>query len=63
MPPKYKLKFTPEAAQELQEAINYYNDQKAGLGKRLYEDIKSQVTLISINPFLKSIRYDDVRFA
>lgn len=59
----FKTKFTPEAIQELQEAINYYNSQKAGLGKKFYLDIKNQINLICSNPFLKSIRYDDVRFA
>ncbi len=59
----YKLKVTPEALEEIQEAIEYYNDKRRGLGKAFYLDLQQQFTLIKKNPFSRSVRYDDVRFA
>ena len=59
----YKLKITPEAFQEIQKAIDYYNIRSKGLGKRFYLDLQAQFTLIKKNPFARSVRYDDVRFA
>lgn len=59
----YKLKVTPEALQEIQKAIDYYNDCRKGLGKAFYLDLQKQFTQIKKNPFSRSVRYDDVRFA
>ena len=60
---KYKLVVTPESINEIQNAIDYYNEQQKGLGKIFYSEIKLQLNLITKNPFTRSIRYDDVRFA
>src|ERR1700742_1784700 len=60
---RYKLKVTPEAFQEIQDAIDYYNGRRRGLGKVFYLDLERQFTRIKKNPFARSIRYDDVRFA
>lgn len=59
----YKLKITPEAFQEIQKAIDYYNRRSKGLGKRFYLDLQNQFIPIKKNPFARSVRYDDVRFA
>jgi mRNA-degrading endonuclease RelE of RelBE toxin-antitoxin system len=59
----YKIVFTTEAVKELQEGVRYYNSKQRGLGKRFFQDMKGQIELIKSNPFLKSIRYDNVRFA
>jgi plasmid stabilization system protein ParE len=42
-----KLRFHPEAAIELKEAIFYYEERQAGLGKQLSLEIKSTVQLIT----------------
>lgn len=59
----YKLKITPEAHLEIQEAIDYYNICSKGLGKKFYLDLQDQFTRIKKNPFARAVRYDDVRFA
>jgi plasmid stabilization system protein ParE len=59
----YKLKITPEAHQEIQEAIDYYNTCSKGLGKKFYLDLQDQFGRIKKNPFARATRYDDVRFA
>jgi hypothetical protein len=59
----YKLKITPEAVQEIQQAIDYYNDARKGLGKIFYVALQKQFSLIKKRPHARSVRYDDVRFA
>jgi plasmid stabilization system protein ParE len=45
-----KLRFHPEAALELEEAIFYYEDRQTGLGKQLYQEIKSAAQLVMAHP-------------
>jgi hypothetical protein len=59
----YKLKITPEALGEIQQAIDYYNDARKGLGKIFYAALLKQFELIKKRPHARSARYDDVRFA
>ena len=61
--PKYKLILTSRAIKEIQNAIDYYNGQQQGLGKRFYSDLKRQFSAIKLNPFTRAIRYDEIRFA
>jgi hypothetical protein len=61
--PKFKIKFSPKAAIEIQAAIYYYDSVLPGLAGKFYKDFKSQIAIISVNPYVKAIRYDDVRFA
>jgi hypothetical protein len=60
---RYALKITPEALREIQQAIDYYNSCSKGLGRRFNLDLQEQFTLIKKNPFARSVRFDDVRFA
>lgn len=59
----YKLKITPEALDEIQQAIDYYNDARKGLGKIFYAALIKQFALIKKRPHTRAARYDDVRFA
>jgi plasmid stabilization system protein ParE len=61
--PQYRLIFLPEAKQDVTDAANYYNNQLPGLGKLFKNEIKRQLLLLKQNPFTRSIRYDEVRFA
>ncbi|PQJ09972.1 hypothetical protein CJD36_014835 [Flavipsychrobacter stenotrophus] len=60
---EYKPILTPRAISEIQKAVDYYNGQLHGLGKRFYQDFKKQVKAISTNPFSRAVRYNDIRFA
>jgi hypothetical protein len=42
----YKLKITSEAVQEIQQAIDYYNDARKGLGKVFTPPYKSSFRLL-----------------
>lgn len=46
----------PEAAQEFEDAIGYYEDQQAGLGRRLRDEIDSHIRWIGQNPELPRLR-------
>ncbi len=61
--PEYRLKFTPEARVDVETAAGYYNSQLPGLGKVFKQEIKRQFVLLKQNPFTRSVRYNDVRFA
>jgi plasmid stabilization system protein ParE len=56
-----KLRFHPEAALELEEAIFYYEHRQIGLGKQLNQEIKSTVQLIKAHPKAWSIIGNNIR--
>jgi hypothetical protein len=59
----YKLIFTPEARGDVKEPAEYYDSQLNGLGKRFKKEVQNQLLLLKQNPFTRSVRYNDVRFA
>lgn len=60
---KYALLFTPEAIEEIRHIAEWYNEQQKGLGKRFKTQLKKELDKLKQNPFSRSVRYDDVRFA
>jgi toxin ParE1/3/4 len=48
------------ALEDLQEAIDYYDQQKVGLGKKFDDHFDKLVSTLEINPFFQ-VRYDTVR--
>lgn len=60
---KYSLVFTPEAIKEIKDIADWYNQQQKGLGARFKNALKKEIDKLKPNPFTRSIRYDDVRFA
>jgi hypothetical protein len=36
----FKIKLEPKAFEDIQDAIEYYNEQQVGLGKRFHKTIK-----------------------
>ncbi len=61
--PGYRLIFTPEAREDVLSAALYYDDQLPGLGKIFRGEVKRQLLLLKQNPYTRSVRYDNVRFA
>lgn len=59
----YRLKFTPEAYQDINIASKYYETQKRGLGKRFRMLVKSKLLLIKASPLIYEVKYSTVRFA
>lgn len=61
--PGYKLAFSPESLLETERIVGFYNDASKGLGDRFKKNLLSELASIRKNPFTRSFRYDNVRFA
>ena len=48
------------ALKDIQQAIDYYDEQQSGLGKRFEMVLHKNLRLLQKNPFLQ-IRYDNIR--
>lgn len=56
----YEVLLDPRAVSDIQQAIDYYEDQRLGLGKAFEMTIDEKINSLTINPFF-GIRYDYVR--
>ena len=59
----WSVEFSLEAIDELQQAIDYYALQRAGLEFEFMMEFEKQIELITLNPFTRAVRYLTVRFA
>jgi plasmid stabilization system protein ParE len=57
----YSIFITPNAARDLQAAIDYYNEQADDLGYRFADLIEKYLERISNNPTASSERYKNIR--
>ncbi|REL24795.1 type II toxin-antitoxin system RelE/ParE family toxin [Rhodohalobacter sp. SW132] len=48
------------AIDDIQEAIDYYEENEPGLGSKFEDDLNNRLVTLSENPFFQ-IRYDNVR--
>jgi hypothetical protein len=55
----FTIKIEPEAKQDIQEGIDWYNEQQLGLGKDFHRTVKRYLNKIKTNPFYQ-VRYDEV---
>ena len=58
----YKIKLTPSAFNDLQNAIDFYNEQQKDLGKKFKLSISKMFTQLKKVPTSGSFMYDNVRF-
>ncbi|MFD0751030.1 type II toxin-antitoxin system RelE/ParE family toxin [Mucilaginibacter calamicampi] len=56
----YKIKISPEALSDIQEASNCYNKQVPGLGSRYQKNVKQQIEILKKRAEGYSVRYEDV---
>ena len=59
----YKIKVLPEARLDIRDSIDWYDEQKAGLGKLFYKAVKSRLAYVQNNPLHYQISYRNVRNA
>ncbi len=59
----YKIPYSPEALEEMKMAVAYYNKQSKGLGSRFKSSLLAEIAAIKEQPFSRSTRYENVRFA
>ena len=55
----FTIKIEPEAKQDIQNGITWYNQQKSGLGSKFHSSIKAHLVTLRTTPF-HQIRYDHV---
>lgn len=55
----FKIKIEPEASLDIQEAIDWYNKQQKGLGKKFHTDLLKHIDSLIKNPHFE-IRYETV---
>jgi toxin ParE1/3/4 len=61
MPGGFYINIEPEALEDIQEAVDFYNSRKPGLGKRFYNTLEKHLQLLKKNHSSFALRYDDVR--
>jgi mRNA-degrading endonuclease RelE of RelBE toxin-antitoxin system len=55
----FKIKIEPEAKEDIQSSIDWYNQQKKGLGKRFLKEVQKAFDTLSKNPFYQK-RYENI---
>lgn len=58
---KYRIVYASDVKQDIQEAVDWYNAQQKGLGKRFLNEVKNHFNIIKKNPESFAVRYDDTR--
>jgi toxin ParE1/3/4 len=56
---RFRVTISAAALGDIQEGIDYYNNQQSGLGNRFEDELNSVFELFESNPFF-AIRYDNV---
>jgi len=59
----FKVIYAAEIYDDLQQAIDFYNSRKKGLGVRFFKNVKSQISQIKSNAYGFQVRYFDIRCA
>ena len=59
----FRILFAPGFFEDLQQAVDWYNDKQAGLGARFFKASKVRISGIKNNPYSVAVRYDNVRCA
>ena len=57
----FKLLFSPEAENDLQEIYDWYETALPGLGDRFIEEVENRLFKLINTPGPGSIRYEDIR--
>jgi mRNA-degrading endonuclease RelE of RelBE toxin-antitoxin system len=55
----FTIRIEPEAGEDIQEGIDWYNEQQTGLGKEFHAAVKAHIKKLQTNPFYQ-VRYDNV---
>ena len=57
----YKIKLDPLARLDIEDNIDWYNQQQPKLGNRFYKHVKETLKLIKQNPFSFPVKYKNTR--
>ena len=59
----WAIKLLPLAQNDITETINWYNEQKDGLGNAFFDALADSLNLLKIYPHLFQVRYKNIRQA
>jgi ParE toxin of type II toxin-antitoxin system, parDE len=55
--------FSPDAIDDVEQTVDYYEKKQPGLGKRFATQLQLTLNAVKRNPFFASVRYNDIRCA
>jgi hypothetical protein len=58
---KLDLDIEPEAFDDIQKTVNYYNNKKSNLGKRFFTTVDKHFEFLKKNYLSFAVRYDSIR--
>ena len=58
---KFNIEYNPDFFDDLVQAVDWYNEQCAGLGDRFCKSVKKQTAKLSTNALCFAVRYFDIR--
>ena len=61
MSKKFKIEYSPDFFDDLVQAVDWYNEQRIGLGDKFYKSVKKQTAKLSTHALYFTVRYCDVR--
>ena len=57
---KFKVIYNPEVYNDIQQAIDWYNEQQSGLGTRFYTTTKKHLNSLKSSALHYAVRYSDI---
>ncbi len=57
----FKVIYAAEVYDDIQQAVDFYNSRKKGLGVRFFKTVKIQISQIKSNAYGFQVRYDLIR--
>jgi hypothetical protein len=58
---RFKVEYNPEFFNDIAQAVDWYNEKQAGLGDRLFGNVKRQTTKLSTSALHFAVKYDNIR--
>ena len=58
---RYKVKIAPAALEDIQNIIDWYNDQQNNLGIKFRDSTLKHINSLTRNPHIYAIRYNQIR--
>jgi len=58
---KFKIIYAPDVKLDIQDAIDWYNTQQPGLGKKVVTELKKYFNIIKKSPGSNAVRYEHTR--
>lgn len=59
----FTIIFSPVAMDDVEQAVDYYEEKQSNLGKRFAAHLQLTLNTIKRNPFFATLRYEDIRCA